>query len=197
MARLEGIPGKDWPPEMLDALVALRPPPEHEPPDRGGKRVKGHPALEAFAIHPDLARAFFTFNRHVLWGTTLPHRLRHIVILRVAARRRAAFVWGEHASQAREAGLTDDEIAAVASPAGTPLDADLEVALLQAVDEMIDVGVIAPATWAVLADHLTPAQLVDLVFTAGCYNTVAWFTRSIELDVDPDNPDQLPLGDGA
>ena len=155
---------------------------------RRAEACKSHPALEAFAVHPDLAKAFFTFNRHVLWGTTLPHRLRHIVILRVAARREAAFVWGEHASQARDAGLTDEEIAAIASLTGTPFHADLEAALLQAVDELIDDGVIALATWEMLAADLTPPQLVDVVFTAGCYNTVASFTRSIELDADARQP---------
>ena len=43
----------------------LTPPAEHQPPE-GRSHAKGHPALEAFAIHPDLAKAFFTFNRHVL-----------------------------------------------------------------------------------------------------------------------------------
>jgi alkylhydroperoxidase family enzyme len=194
MARLQGIPGREWPPEMFDALVALTPPPEHQPPG-GRTRARSHPAIEAFAIHPDLAKAFFTFNRHVLWGTTLPHRLRHIIILQVAARRRAAFVWGEHASQARDAGLTDAEITAIGSLAGAPFDDDVEVALLQAVDELLDDGVVAPATWQVLAGELTPPQLVDVVFTAGCYSTVASFTRSIELEVDADSPDQLPPTD--
>jgi alkylhydroperoxidase family enzyme len=191
MPRLDGVPGNAWPPEMLNALAALRPPPEHQP-KGGANRARRHPALEAFAIHPELAQAFFTFNRHVLWGTTLPHRLRHIVILRVAARRRAAFVWGEHATQAREAGLDDAEIAAIGSLAPAPLRDVVEAALLAAVDELIDDGVVSPTTWDALAGGLTPPQLVDVVFTAGCYNTVAWFTRSIELDADPENPDRLP-----
>jgi alkylhydroperoxidase family enzyme len=176
---------------MLDAASVLRPPPEHQPADGAG-RAKRHPALEAFAIHPELARAFFTFNRHVLWGTTLPHRLRHIVILRVAARRAAAFVWGEHASQARAAGLTDPEIDAIGSSVPAPLTEAVDAALVAAVDELIDEGAIAPATWQVLAAVLTPPQLVDVVFTAGCYNAFSWFTRSIELEVEPENPDQLP-----
>ena len=95
----------------------------------------------------------------------------------------------------RDAGLTDAEITAIGSLAGAPFVDDVEVALLQAVDELIDDGVVAPATWQVLAGELTPPQLVDVVFTAGCYSTVASFTRSIELEVDADSPDQLPPTD--
>ena len=43
--------GGEWPPEMLDALAALTPPPEHQPPGGPRTRAKSHPALEAFA-HP-------------------------------------------------------------------------------------------------------------------------------------------------
>ncbi|MET0902532.1 MAG: hypothetical protein ABWZ52_04760 [Acidimicrobiales bacterium] len=35
------------------------------------------------------------------------------------------------------------------------------------------------------------ARLEGILFAAGCYNTVAALTRSIELEVDPDSPDQL------
>ena len=76
----------------------------------GADRPKGLAAIGAFAHHPALAQAFFPFNGHVLHGTTLPVRLRAIVVLRVAVKRQAAYVWAQHFFNGRDAGLTDEEI---------------------------------------------------------------------------------------
>lgn len=180
--RLSGMPAREWSHGMLDAIAALRPPTG----ERGAGRRRGpqgHAALETFALHPDLARAFFGFNRHILWGTSLPPRLRHIVILRVAARRRAAFLWSEHVPQGRDSGLSDEEIGRIAAGDRSSFT-ELEAALLEAVDDLVDKGVIGADTWKVLASDLIPPQLLDVVFTAGCYETVSWMVNSIELEVD-------------
>jgi alkylhydroperoxidase family enzyme len=137
--------------------------------------------METFAHHPDLARAFLAFNGHVLWGTTLTARQRQIIVLRVAARREAAFLWTEHRFGAHDAGLTDEEIARIAFGANAPFLDPLEQGLIQAVDDLIDDGVVSDATWGLLAATLDARQLLDVVFTAGCYETVAWFMRSVEL----------------
>jgi hypothetical protein len=43
----------------------------------------------------------------------------------------------------------------------------------------------------VLAAELDAQQLLDVVFTVGCYNSVAWFFRSFDLEVDAEIPDML------
>jgi alkylhydroperoxidase family enzyme len=67
----------------------------------------------------------------------------------------------------------------------------LEQAMVRAVDELIDDGGITEQTWAVLAERLDEKQLLDLVFTIGCYETTAWLFRSIELEPDPAVPELL------
>ena len=129
-------------------------------------------------------------------GTTLPIRLRAIVVLRVAVKRQAAYVWAQHFFNGRDAGLTDEEIARLAYGPDAPFFAPLDAATIRAVDELIDDGVIGDATWAELAAELNEQQLFDLIFTVGCYETVSFLMRSIGLEVDPTIPDLLAGTDG-
>ena len=80
--------------------------------------------LGTLAHHPALARAFHTFNGHVLFATSLSVRQRELVVLRVAAVRRSTYEWAQHVVIDRDAGLTDDEILQIAADAGvTGIDA--------------------------------------------------------------------------
>ena len=110
--------------------------------------------LNTFAHHVELTRAFWTFNGQVLYGTTLTARHRHIVILRVAAKRRSGFLWMQHLFPGHDAGLTDEEMARIAFGPDAPFFTPLETALISSVDELIDDGEISDTTWATLAADL-------------------------------------------
>lgn len=190
MARIPLVPSEDWPPEMMKALAPLMPPDDQRPPP-GEERPRGGTVLEAFANHPALAAGHFALNGHILWHTSLEHRWRHILIMRTAVRRNAPFLWAEHVFHARDSGLTDEELARIAWGPEAPFFTDLEVALIRAADEIIDDGAVAEPTWEALAAELTPQQLLDVVFTVGCYQMVAAMVRSADLDVDPAIADMI------
>ena len=67
----------------------------------------------------------------------------------------------------------------------------LEGAMVRAVAELLDDGAITEGTWAVLAAELDEKQLLDLIFTVGCYETTSWLFRSTELEPDPGVPEFL------
>lgn len=184
MPRVEPLPPQQWPPEMRDALAALSPPnPRHERPSSEG-RPKGLNILGAFAHYPELARAFFTFNGHVQMATTLSGRQRELLILRVAAFRGARYEWAQHVLIGRDAGLSDEEMVAIASGRGSW--SALEGALLRAVDELLGDGVVGDATWKVLSAELSTEQLLDVLYTVGAYETLAFMERSFGLERDDD-----------
>jgi alkylhydroperoxidase family enzyme len=171
---------------MRDALAALRPPnPRHPFPDRRDDRPKGLNVLGTLARHPDLARAFHTFNGHVLFATTLTPRQRELLVLRVAAVREAEYEWAQHAVLAGDAGISDDEVARVRSRdvVGWP---PLEGALLRAVDELVRDAVVSDETWAALAAELSEQQLMDVVFTVGAYDLLAMAFRTFGVPLDDD-----------
>ena len=190
MARIEPIPPADWPPEMRAAVAALQPPLMRHPlPRREQGRPKGLNALGTFAHYPALARAFHTFNGHVLFATTLTVRHRELVVLRVAHLRKCEYEWAQHVVQGRDAGLTDDEIGRVADGPEAPGWDPRDGAILAAVDQLIADARIGDATWAELARHLDQQQLMDLVFTVGAYEVLAMVFLSCGVELDDDLKD--------
>jgi alkylhydroperoxidase family enzyme len=178
MARMEPLPVKDWPLEMRDALAAMTPPaPRYSLPGENGRQ--GHNILGALAHHPALARAVFTLNGHLLRATTLTPRRRELVIMRVAVLRQSSYEWAQHVFLARDAGLTDLEIAWIAWGPDAPVWDELDASLLRAVGELDRDGLIADETWAVLVEHLDARQILDVIFTAGTYAMIASMVESL------------------
>ncbi|MBL7497348.1 carboxymuconolactone decarboxylase family protein [Frankia sp. CNm7] len=186
MARIEPLTIKQWPPQMREALAAMLPPePRHPRPVREDRPMSRN-TLGTLAHHPALSRAFFTFNGHVIMATTLSERQRELLVLRVATLRQSAYEWAQHIYMGRDAGLTDEEISRIAYGPDAPFWTPLESALLRCVDELVRDGAISEPTWTVLAGELDAQQLLDVIFTVGAYETIAWMMRSFDLDLDPE-----------
>jgi alkylhydroperoxidase family enzyme len=172
---------------MDDALAALRPAnPRHPFPSRKEGRPKGLNVLGTLARHPELARAFHTFNGYILFASTLSPRQRELLVLRVAAVRRSEYEWEQHAVLAGDAGITEDEVARIAVGPDAPGWPALDGAMVRAVDELIVEGGVSDATWEVLAAELDDQQLMDLVFTVGAYEVLALALRSFDVELDDD-----------
>ncbi len=187
MARIRPLPPAEWPREMRDALAALRPPePRHPFPERRDDRPKGLNVLGTLAVHPALARAFHTFNGHVLFATTLSVRQRELLVLRVAALRDAEYEWAQHAVLAADAGIDAGEVARVVVGPDAPGWSPLDAALLRAADELVADATIGDSTWAALAAELDERQLMDVVFTVGAYDALAMAFRSFGVELDDD-----------
>lgn len=188
MARIDPLSVRDWPPEMRGALEALRPPnPRHPYPVLDENRPRALNALGTLARHPALARAFHSFNGHILYATTLSQRQRELLVLRVATLREAEYERRQHEVVGKlDAGLTDEEIAWVAEGPDAPGWSELDRALIQSVDELIGDGVVAAGTWAELSAELSTEQLMDVIFTVGAYETLAFAFRSFGIELDED-----------
>ncbi len=185
--RLPALPPKEWDKAMRRAMAALVPEnPRHPLPVQGGDRPKGLNALGTLAQSPELTRAFNTFNGHILFGTTLSLRQRELIVLRVADLRKCAYEWKQHVVQGWDAGLTTEEIDRVPQGPDAPGWSPLERAILRAVDELVGDAFVADETWLALAGELDTQQLMDLVFTVGCYELIAMFFNSAGVQVDDD-----------
>lgn len=185
--RIAPLPPREWPPAMREAMAAFRvAEPRHPFPPQDEDRPKGLNALGLLAHHPELTRAFNTFNGHVLFATTLSPRDRELLVLRVAAVRGAVYEWAQHVILAGDAGLTPEEIDRVAEGRGAPGWAPLDEAIVGAVDELLRDARIADATWTTLSTVFDHRQLMDLVFTVGAYDllAMAFLSFGVELDAD-------------
>jgi len=131
------------------------------------------------ARHPRLLKRWSQFGGLLLAGGTLSARDREVLILRTAANCGADYEWGHHLPLGRHAGLTDDEMAALAGSAAAAeaVDADL----VRAADELHEANVIGDATWAALAARYDEAQLIELCMVVGQYHLVAFTLRSLRI----------------
>jgi alkylhydroperoxidase family enzyme len=188
--RLSPLVPSDWPVEMRDALAALHPATPRQPlPEPRGDGPKALNLLGTFARHPDLTRAYHTFVGHLLFASTLAPRDRELLVLRVAAVRGADYEWAQHAVIAADVGLTEEEVARVAAGPDADEWRDHDRALLRAVDQLVADARIDEATWMQLAATLDDQQLLDLIFTVGCYETLAMVLRSVDVELDADLAD--------
>jgi len=171
---------------VREALASLRPTSTGQPTVPREGRPKGLNALGTLARHPSLARAFLTFNGHILSGSTLSPRHRELLVLRVAALRHCDYEWVQHAILAGDAGIVADEVERVAEGPDAPGWSDLDRNLLVAVDQLLADARIADDTWAALAGDFDEEQLMDVVFTVGAYDVLAMAFRSFGVELDDD-----------
>ncbi|MCX4766575.1 carboxymuconolactone decarboxylase family protein [Streptomyces sp. NBC_01275] len=173
MTRLPPVPYEEWDAEALKPLT-------------GGRRVPPSNALGLLVRHPRLAKAFLTFNTHLLMRSSLPPKTRELVVLRVAWRRRCGYEWAQHVLMGRQAGVTEEELAEVRAGVGTLLN--------RAVDELDAASTLSDTTYEELAKELDEHQLMDLVFTVGAYGLLAMAFNTFELELDEGLDDGLDEG---
>jgi 4-carboxymuconolactone decarboxylase len=169
VSRIPPLSQDEWDLEALSALSL-------------GQQLPPSNLVGLLAHHPELAKAFLTFNMHLLATSSLPKRTRELIILRVAWRRRCRYEWGAHVRIGRRAGLTDEEIDEVRAGAPTLLN--------RAVDELAGHSRLSDETYQELAAALDRRQLMDLVFTIGAYDMLAGACNTFGVEPDPGMPDE-------
>ena len=173
--RLAPLPADQWDDNVRRGLSVMLPE-ERLNPEAAGN------LLATLARHPKLTRAFLRFNVHLLFGSTLPPRLRELAVLRVAHLLGSEYEWRHHVTMGRDVGLSDDDIDGAAR--GEAVD-ELDQAVLRAVDELQDRANVSDDTWAVLSAHLDEHQCMDLIFTIGCYGALAMAINTFGVEPDP------------
>jgi len=168
-SRLGDLPYDEWDFEALADIA-----PGMKPPDLS--------VVAFFAHHPDLARCWLPWNRFInSKACQLDRRSREIVILRVAIRKRSRYEWAQHVKAARAAGISDEEIRAIAAGAATGTAALLS----RAVDELTDNSTLSDDTYGELAGHFGPEQLISLAFLVGTYSLLSVVFGAFQMELDP------------
>ena len=175
--RLSPLPADLWDDAARHALSGMLPEERRNPDDAGN-------VLSTLVRHPKLTRAYLRFSSYLLYGSTLPPRIREQIILRVAHRRGCAYEWAHHLEIGKEAGLSNADIEAAQT--GQSKDA-FDSALMNAVDELDEKTNISDQTWAALGERLDEQQRMDLVFTTGNYIALAMALNTFGVEVEDDH----------
>jgi alkylhydroperoxidase family enzyme len=144
--------------------------------------------LRTLAHHEDLLGPFLAFAATLALKGTLSRRVSELLALRAAWNCQSAFEWGHHVVYARAAGLSEDEIAAIAVGPGDSCWSEQDRALLSAADELHARQDLQDATWAVLRPHLSDAQLVELPFVVGNYTMLSMVANATGVPLEAGLP---------
>lgn len=143
------------------------------------------PTVGVLAHTPALGAPFLGWAVALALNGMLSRRDHELVALRAIFHCHSEFEHVEHTRFALEAGLTDDEIARIEAGPDERGWADHEAALLRAVDELHADCSITDATWAVLAGHYEPGQLVEIPYVAGQYTMLSMVANALAIDAAP------------
>ena len=133
--------------------------------------------------NPKMYRTFVPHIEAVIGKTALPPRDRQVIVLRTLATSNDIYELTHHIRISRNAGLNEAEIAAFQSGVGASLT-DFDHTLIAAADELKRDQVVSDATWAALAARYSTEQLMEVVFLAGCYLTMAMLTKSFGMKLE-------------
>jgi 4-carboxymuconolactone decarboxylase len=169
MARLPYVDPATAPEAVRDTLAAL--PPLHI------MRMLAH-AETAFEPVLRLGGA-------ILAALELDPQLRELAVLQVAVEAECEYEWVQHVSVGKAVGLSDAQIAAVASRAlDDPALSELQRSVLRFTAEVVRSPKVSDETFAAVHAELSPREIVELLLTIGDYLMIARLMTTLELDLD-------------
>jgi alkylhydroperoxidase family enzyme len=139
-----------------------------------------------FALSPDTfkhAVAGFQYYRSA--DRKLPPLLRELGQCRAGYARQSQFVYSQHCKAARACGVTDAQIAAIPDWQVSGVFSALERAVLAYTDCLVlDGGRTSDGVFAVLQDHLSDEQILELTYITALYDMHAVMARALRLEYD-------------
>jgi 4-carboxymuconolactone decarboxylase len=115
------------------------------------------------------------------YESDLDQRRRELVILVVAARWRAAFAWLRHDVYARDAGLPEAAIAAIAAGQTPVFTLDSDRVLYEFVHQLVHTGSVDDDRYAAALALLGEEPLVELVALTGYYCMNSMILNAFEV----------------
>ena len=139
-----------------------------------------------FALVPDVLRhAVDGFALYQSPDRMLDPGLRELGQTRVGWARGSQFVFSQHCKSCRAAGVSEDKIAAIPSWSTAECFSAAERAVLAYTDCLVyDGGRVPDGLFAVLKDHLSDEQILELTYITAMYEMHATISRALRLEFD-------------
>jgi len=130
-------------------------------------------------------RPFLGLGTALLSSETFDPKLRELVILHVGKISNGNYEWTQHVPIAQAVGASDEQIKAIeAGDVEAGCFDPVERACLAFTTEVAASCRASDATFAAAREHLSPAQIVELITIIGFYRMVAMLTEATEVDID-------------
>ncbi|WP_030596734.1 carboxymuconolactone decarboxylase family protein [Streptomyces fulvoviolaceus] len=143
-------------------------------------------AFRMLSHAPPLADSAIDLGLAVLLESTLPVRLRELVIMAVAAGTECAYEAVQHRPIALNSGVTVDQLAVIAEQRSSGREFDEpESAAVTAAFELMSQHTLSEGSLAALRACFTDRQVVEIVTTVGYYVMLAGLMNGLGVDIDP------------
>jgi len=131
-------------------------------------------------------RPMLRLGSAILAEQRLSAKLRELAILEVAHLSRAEYEWVQHVGIARAAGVSKEQVEALARG---DIDAscfdETERIVLRFTSQVVRDAEASEATFAAVQKQLSPQEIVELIVAIGFYMMMARLMRTLAVDMDP------------
>lgn len=135
---------------------------------------------------PKFSRAAAAMAFTIRFDAVTPRRLLELVIMRTAQIVRSDYEINQHKPLMKLCGYSDAQIAAVSSWRDSALFDDKQRAVLAYAELMAHGGDVDDATFAALAQHFSPQEIVEITYTVGSYYANGLLTRALRIETEQD-----------
>ncbi|ANS69708.1 putative carboxymuconolactone decarboxylase protein [Streptomyces lincolnensis] len=145
----------------------------------------------ALANAPAQLDAFLTYANS-LRAADLSPKLRELAILTVGHATRSSYEVAHHQSHGLKAGLTEEQLAAVADFESSHLFDSTEKAIMRLAKESTLQVEVSQETWRAAAAYLTDRQMVELSLSIAWYNSGVRIMGLLDIDLEDNYPNPFP-----
>ncbi|MEO8690365.1 MAG: carboxymuconolactone decarboxylase family protein [Solirubrobacteraceae bacterium] len=145
--------------------------------ERGSLLELYHVLLHA----PPVAAGWLEYLTSIRGASSLPGRIRELVIMRIAHVNRAPYEAREHAPIARREGLSAEQIEAITDWHDSPLFDSRARAALAYADAMTSAIQVPEDIFNSMRAEFDTRQVVELTATIAAYNMVSRFLEALEI----------------
>jgi alkylhydroperoxidase family enzyme len=133
---------------------------------------------------PKYAKALYSVLTDLLFRSTVPVRLRELLIMRTGWNTAAEFEWSQHWSVAERAGVDMQAVLAVRNWHSSDVFDASERAALAAADDVVENGAITSETWRELGRHYDESELLEITGVIATWHYVSVLVRSLQVPLD-------------
>jgi alkylhydroperoxidase family enzyme len=135
---------------------------------------------------PKFSRASAGMAFTIRFDAVTPRRLLELVILRTAEIVGSDYEINQHRPLMKLCGYSDAQIAAIPSWRASSLFDDKQRAVLAYVEQVAHGGNVDDPTFAALAQHFSPQEIVEITYTVGSYYSTGLFTKALRIETEQD-----------
>ena len=150
--------------------------------------------FKVMAHSPELMKAWWGMMAVALSRLKLEARLRELAILRLFQVKPAAYGFAHHVRIGRDLGVTDEDVAALATHAESDHFSTLDKLVLRYTDAVTRLEDTSPAIATELREHLSEQEVVELTFCIANWNLMAHLLAPLEIELEAGVSDYLPDG---